>query len=438
MDKTSDINAEKALIGRIIVENYVYDDVSFLLPEDFDSSEHQSIFNCIKLLDGKVDEIVLGDLLDKQGKLEEIGSYHYLAEIANAAPLDGNPNYWAKIIKDHSDKRQLVNIAYDIGKKASLPSYSVKDLLIESEQRLSKITDSRVEQPTIHISEAITDMNNDLDNISSDNDGVIGLRTGLHDLDDILSGILSPDLIIVAGRPGMGKTAFALNMVDGIYKNDNPGASFIKTREMLSKQLVSRLIASNSKINTRALKTAKLSKTEYGRLRYSQDHFNSKSIYFNHKTSTINETCFEMRKLARKKTLVLGVVDYLQLMTGDKNGTREREISDISGKLKNLAIELDIPIIALSQLNRALENRTDKRPILSDLRESGAIEQDADIILFLYRDIVYNENTNSPDICEIEIAKHRNGPTGRIELLFHEQYTKFSNIPKYDSDRFLR
>ena len=430
-----DFDAEQAILGSIIEDNELLEKIlNILKPEIFHSINHQYIFRAIVELNRTqipVDEITLGDQLKSLNQLEEIGGYTYLAELVQCAPSSGNIVEWSIIIQEHAILRDLISITSDIGRKARDPEQNVNQLLIEAQEKILKISEIKSINNMEHIKDVFLNSFKELEKRSvSKEDDVVGIPTGFVDLDKIINGLIAPDLIVIAARTSMGKTALALNIVEYIYSRDEKRACVIFSREMSNTQIAMRMLSSSGKVEGRKLATGNnLTQEDWDRLAMATDSLITAPIYFDEKTITVNQIAHSLRTLNRKHKEGLGlvVVDYMQLLKGTKEN-REQEIAEISRGLKNLCKELNIPIIALSQLNRALEKRSDKRPELSDLRESGAIEQDADIILFIYRDEIYNKDSPHKGIAEILIKKHRNGPTGLIKLQFMSKYTRFSNL----------
>ena len=431
----NDFDAEQAILGSVIEDNELLEKIlNILKPEIFHSISHQYIFRAIVELNRKqipVDEITLGDQLKSLNQLEETGGYIYLAELAGCAPSSGNIEWYANIIHDHAVLRDLISLTTDIGRKARDPEQNVNELLIEAQEKILKISETKIQKNTFHIKEVLADSFKQLEKRSENNGEIIGIPSGFIDLDKMTSGLIDEALIIIAARPAIGKTSFALNIVEYIHtKKRINGATLVFTREMSKRQIAMRLLSTSGKIDNKAIKTGNLDQDEWDKLALATDQLSDSRIFINKNSYTIDQVKHEARLLNRqeKDGLSLIVLDYIQLFKGSKKQPREQEISEITRELKSLALELGIPVIALSQLNRELEKRSDKRPQLSDLRESGAIEQDADIVMFIYRDEIYDDNSPDRGIAEIKIGKHREGPTGTIKLQFIGRYTKFSNL----------
>lgn len=430
-----DFEAEQAILGSIIFNNnFINEVIGILSPNSFHSKHHQHIFRAILELsetNQPIDEISLGNQLKKYGKLEEIGNYGYLAELVVFVPPTINIPYWAKTVAENAMLRDLISIASDISRKARDPQQSINSLLIEAENKIQEIASNSIQKHTKKLGDVLQEVYKDLEKASKTPDKDIGLMSGFEELDDLTDGFMPGDLIIIAARPGHGKSTIALNIANYIshqYKK----TVMLFSREMQMKKLAKRALMSDGKINYRFLKTGKGEQEDWDKLSKSANKLSDCNIYLNDKTKQIDEIIFESKNQNKKLGGVdLFIFDYLQKIVGCGQRIREQEISDISAKLKDLAMDLDVPVIALAQLSRALEKRPDKHPILSDLRESGAIEQDADIILFIYRDELYNEKSDKKGMADIEAAKVRDGPTGMIELIFSGKYTKFENVPKF-------
>ncbi len=432
-----DFEAEQAVLGAIIENNDVLAETAVILASaSFFSVPHQHIYRAMLELmetDQPIDEVLLGDQLKSLSQLEDVGGYAYLAELIDCVPSSGNTMYYAKIIQEHAQLRDLISTTVDIGKKSRDPEQNISELLAEAETKIAEIATRTSEKSYRHIKDVLASSFKRLEKISETSEEITGIPTGFIDLDRFTSGLQSSDLIIVAARPSMGKTAFALNIASYVAtQSQEKGATLIFSMEMSKEQLALRMLSSESRVDSKKLRTGNLDDNEWDRLAMATDKLSVVPIYINDSTNT---TPFELVSICKQldKEFEHGVsvviVDYLQLMHGNRpNAPREQEIAEISRSLKGVAKQLDIPVIALSQLNRALENRADKHPQLADLRESGSIEQDADIILFIYRDEVYNEDSPDKGIAEIIISKHRNGPTGTVRLAFVGKFTKFANL----------
>ncbi len=433
------LEAEQSLLGGLMLDNMAWDKVADLVSEvDFYRDDHRRIFRHIaRLVElGKpADVVTVFESLEKSGEAEQAGGLAYLGEIANNTPSAANIRRYGEIIRERAILRKLVAVGDDIASSALTPSgKDAKVLLDEAEAKVFEIAEAGSRQssgfvPIQPILGQVVDRIQELydrDNPSE----ITGVPTGFSDLDQLTSGLQPTDMIVVAGRPGMGKTAFALNVAEHVAVECGlPVAIF--SMEMPGTQLAMRFISSVGRLDQHRLKTGKLNDDEWQRLTFALGKLHEAPIHID-ETPGLNPT--DLRARARRLyrqcgKLGLIVVDYLQLMSTLRHGdNRAAELSEISRSIKSLAKELHVPIFALSQLNRSLEQRTDKRPVMSDLRESGAIEQDADIIMFIYRDEIYNPDTQDKGTAEIIIGKHRNGPTGKVRMTFIGEHTRFENF----------
>ena len=433
------LEAEQAVLGAVFLNSKAMDSlIGILLPGTFHADHHRHIFRAMLELDNlkiPIDEITLGDQLHTIGKLDDAGGYAYLAELAELAPVSGNIVYYAKILKEHEQLRDLISITSDIGRKSRDPQQNVNQLLIEAETKIREIALSNMDDGFVLIKGIVQDNLEELEELSKNKETVIGIKTGFIEQDALTSGLLPSDLIVVAGRPGMGKTAYGLNIATYAATMDcKPGAVGYVSREMSNKKISKRSIAAEGEIDTHFLKTGKTKEQDtWDKLGHTVDNLSVANLYINDKAKHIDQIINQTRSLDKqlKDGVKLLIVDYLQRIKTDKKDTRAEEIGDITGKLKDLAKDLDIPVVLLSQLNRGLENRPDKRPELADLKASGSIEEDADLIIFIYRDDYYDPRSKDRGIAEIHTKKHRDGPTGMVRLIWKPKYTKFCNLPKY-------
>ena len=442
----NDYEAEQAVLGSIIYDNETMNAVaSMLIPASFYTPAHQHIFRAmLELVENNqpIDELLLGDQLKTLNQMDEIGGYSYLASLVDCAPSSGNIVYYAKIIKEHALLRQLISTSTDIARKSRDPEKNVTELLAEAEGKIAEIAIRTGDRSYKHIKEIISTCYERLEKISGDTNEITGIATGFKDLDTLTSGLQNSDLIIVASRPSMGKTSFALNIAQYVTtRTDNKGAVIIFSLEMSNEQLALRMLTSEAKIDSKLVRSGNLEKVDWSRLAMATELLSTTPIYISDKTNItpyeLITVCKQLHK-EHEHGVSLIMLDYLQLMKGTKqNVPREQEIAEISRSLKSLAKELNVPVVALAQLNRALESRVNKRPMMADLRESGAIEQDADIIMFIYRDEVYNEDTPDIGIAEIIVAKHRNGPTGMVKLTFVGKHAKFANFSERSPNEYL-
>lgn len=437
------INAEQAVIGALMLDRQAWDKVADrLIEEDFYRRDHQIVFRSIKMLAEKqapLDVITLSEALEQLGWLEECGGLAYLATLAKETPSAANIIAYADIVREKSVLRQLIASGAEIADLAYYPKgRQTIELIEQAEQKVFHIADQYRRQGTgfKSIRPLLASAIDRIESLYHRSDSITGVSTGFQDLDNLTSGLQTSDLIIVAGRPSMGKTSFAMNIAEHVAIQEKvPVAVF--SMEMPGEQLAMRLISSLGRIDQHRVRTGKLEDDEWPRLTMATNLLAETTLYIDDTPSmTPTEVRARCRRLARENGGKLGLVvlDYLQLMQSPGAESRVNEISEISRSLKALAKELNVPVIALSQLNRSLEQRPNKRPMMSDLRESGAIEQDADVILFIYRDEVYNKESTDKGVAEIIIAKQRNGPIGDVRLTFLGPYTRFEN---YISDPFI-
>lgn len=431
------ITAEQSVIGALMLDKQAWDKVAdFLIEDDFYRRDHQLIYRAIKLLAEKqspLDVITLSETLEQLGWLEECGGLAYLATLAKETPSAANIVAYAEIVREKSVLRQLISSGGDIADLAYHPQGRQTIELIEAaEQRVFHIADQYRRKGTgfSPIKPLLAKAIDRIEMLFQKEGHITGASSGFNDFDEMTSGLQPSDLIIVAGRPSMGKTTFAMNIAEHVaIKEQVPVAVF--SMEMPGEQLAMRMISSLGRIDQHRVRTGKLEDDEWPRMTSAINILAETKLFIDDTPAmTPTEVRARCRRLAREHDGQLGLVvlDYLQLMQSPGAESRVNEISDISRSLKALAKELNVPVIALSQLNRSLEQRPNKRPVMSDLRESGAIEQDADVIVFIYRDEVYNKETADKGTAEIIIAKQRNGPIGTARLTFLGQYTRFENF----------
>jgi len=431
------LEAEQAIIGGLLLDNQAWDKVQDKLCEDdFYRTEHRLLFRVIQELSAKhqpFDVITLLNGLQLREELDLVGGETYLFDLANNTPSIANISTYAEIVREKSVQRQLIQVANEIADCAYHPKQrDVVELLDFAEQKVFAIAEQTPSQGgPENIKSVLSRAVEKIDELYHNGTAITGLPTGLKDLDDKTSGLQASDLVIVAGRPSMGKTSFVMNIAEHAAI-ESKKAVLVFSMEMPADSLAMRMMSSLGRIDQHRLRTGQLSEEDWPRVT-SSVHMLSESPLFIDDTPAL--TPAEMRARARRLMrehgqLGLIVVDYLQLMQvpGFKADNRTAEISEISRSLKNLAKELSVPVVALSQLNRSLEQRQDKRPVMSDLRESGAIEQDADVIIFIYRDEVYHEDSPDKGSAEIIIAKQRNGPIGRVKVAFLGQFTRFEDM----------
>lgn len=436
------LEAEVSVLGGVLLENEALSRVLEVVNEgDFYREAHRQIFSALLHLyerNEPADLITLSEVLKKRDALEKVGGIEYLNFLVNSVPTAANIAYYAKIIKEKSILRKLINRATEIINLGFGDAGDVDESLDRAERLIFEISEDRVRPSFFHIKDIIKASFKTIENLYEKKQLITGVPTGFTKLDDLTSGLQPSDLIIVAGRPSMGKTALALNITQHAAIEDGiPSAIF--SLEMSKEQLALRLLCSEAKVDAHRLRGGFLSETDWPKLTRAAGSLSEAPIFIDDTPGlTVLEMRAKSRRLKAEHNLGLVVVDYLQLMRGRANSeTREQEISDISRSLKALAKELRLPVIALSQLNRKVEDRGDRRPQLADLRESGAIEQDADVIIFLYRDEVYNRSEDNPHKgkAEIIVGKQRNGPTDKFELAFLDKYTCFENLSPIQEDR---
>ncbi|MBR51887.1 MAG: replicative DNA helicase [Gammaproteobacteria bacterium] len=432
--------AERAVLGGLMLETQRFDAVIQVIKEnDFDGRDHQIIFQSMSELieeNKPLDPITVSEKLDNKNSLNKVGGKEYLVELATSTPSAANLEAYAEIIRQRSITRQLMVANSEIAELISNPQgQNGAALLDQAESIIFALNDeaSKDNQNLQSMKDLVPETLDRLYEISNKSGGLIGSSTGFVDLDNKLQGIQNGDLIIVAGRPSMGKTSFAMNIAENVLlDDDNDGAVLIFSLEMPASQLMTRLLAGMSKLNQQHVRSGMLKEDELKLFLKESENLKNRPLWIDDSSMlSPMELRAKARRLARteKNGLSLIVVDYLQLMQLPLSSeNRVNQISEISRSLKSLAKELNVPVVALSQLNRAVEQRTNRRPIMADLRDSGAIEQDADVILFIYRDAVYNEDTEQGNKAEIIIGKQRNGPIGVINLTFLEEFTRFENF----------
>ncbi len=432
--------AEQSVLGALMLDHRAWDRIiDHVSSLDFYRNEHRLIFTAMEQLAKRshpFDMLTVAEVLKEFGQLESVGGESYLFELANNTPTAANVVAYAEIVRERSVLRQLIEIGTDIAENAFNPDGRVtKELLDEAERRVFKVSEQRTRGVgPIPINDLLAKTADRIDTLYHAGNAFTGLPTGFIDFDDMTSGLQSGDLVIVAGRPSMGKTTFAMNIAEyaAMHSTKEGGKPvLIFSMEMPAESLVMRMLSSLGRVDQHRVRTGKLNDSEWPRITSAISMLSEVKMYIDDTPSlTPTEVRSRARRVAREHGgLGLVVIDYLQLMQvfGTKEN-RTTEISEISRSLKALAKELHVPVMALSQLNRSLEQRQNRRPVMSDLRESGAIEQDADLIAFIYRDEVYNEDSPEKGVAEIIIAKQRNGPIGKVNLTFLGQFTRFENF----------
>ena len=426
------VEAEQSVLGSILLDKEAMISVSeTLVPEDFYKEAHKVIYeSMLKLYNSQseIDLITLTDELRDQGYLDDIGGIAYITSLSTVVPTTSNIKYYVNIVKEKSISRQLISAANDIINLGYDGSAKVEYVLENAEKKIFDISQERATNDFQPINQVISEALSMLEKLYEEKNDVTGLTTGFRDLNKKINGLQKYDLLLIAARPAMGKTAFALNLVqNAALKGDASVAVF--SLEMSKEQLVQRMIASQSTVELKKIKTGTLADNDWPRITDGMAILSGAKIHIDDTPGIkISELRSKCRKLKIEKGLDLVLIDYLQLMEGEgQNESRQQEIAKISRSLKILAKELDCPVVALSQLSRAPEQRADHRPMLSDLRESGSIEQDADIVMFLYRDEYYNPDTEKKNIGEVIVAKNRHGETGTVELVWFGGIQKFAD-----------
>ncbi|KON66728.1 replicative DNA helicase [Peribacillus butanolivorans] len=435
------IEAEQAVLGAIFLEPSSLTVTSeVLIPEDFYRSSHQKIFNVmIKLNDeGKaVDLITVTEELAAAKNLEEVGGVSYLSELAGSVPTAANIEYYARIVEEKSLLRRLIRTATNIAQEGYSREDEVEELLGEAEKTIMEVAQRKNSGSFQNIKDVLVRTYDNIEVLTTRKGDVTGIPTGFAELDRMTAGFQRNDLIIVGARPSVGKTAFALNIAQNVATKTEENVA-IFSLEMGAEQLVMRMLCAEGNINAQNLRTGSLTDEDWRKLTMAMGSLSNAGIYIDDTPGVrIGEIRSKCRRLKQEHGLGMILIDYLQLIQGDgrSGDNRQQEVSEISRSLKALARELQVPVIALSQLSRGVEQRQDKRPMMSDIRESGSIEQDADIVAFLYRDDYYDKESENKNIIEIIIAKQRNGPVGTVSLAFVKEYNKFVNLERrFDDD----
>jgi len=429
------LEAEQSVLGGILLDNHALNAVlEILVAKDFYSEAHRRIFAAILALSERgdpIDLITLSNSLKDRKQLDSVGGAVYLASLVDNVPSAANVAYYAKIIKNKAILRGLIGTATEIITNSFQTGADVDQVLDEAEHAIFEISENKIRPSFYPFRDIIKKSIETVEHLYENKEMVTGVATGYERIDDLTSGFQKSDLIIIAGRPSMGKTAFALNIAShAALESGIPVAIF--SLEMAKEQLALRMLASEAKVDSQRIRKGFLGETDWEKLVGAAGRLSEAPIFIDDTPAiTVLEMKAKARRLKAESGLELILLDYLQLMRGGAyKDSREQEISEISRSLKALAKELNVPVVALSQLNRKVEDRTNRRPQMADLRESGAIEQDADVIAFIYRDEIYNKSPDNPDrgIAEIEIAKHRNGPTGTIKLRFIPETQTFKDM----------
>ena len=432
-----DIEAEQAIIGSMLTDkDAVIAAVEVLQEQDFYREDNKIIYSAILNLYKNaepIDIITLKSELKSMGKFEAVGGLEYIVQLPDKVPTTSNVEQYIKIVEEKSMLRALIKTADELITLGYDPTQEVEQVIDTAEKKIFQVMQKKNQKGYSSIKDILVDTFTQLEQLYNQKESITGVPTGFVDLDYRTSGLHNSDLILVAARPAMGKSAFALNIAtNAAVRAKVPVAIF--SLEMSKEQMTNRILCSEAMVDSAKVRTGKIDDDEWAKLAATSGELSEAGIYIDDTPGiSIMEIRAKCRKMKLEKNIGLVVIDYLQLVQGSnkKGGSREQEIAEISRSLKILAKEIDVPVIALSQLSRAPEQRIDHRPMLSDLRESGSIEQDADIVMFLYRDDYYNEDTEKKNIAEVIIAKHRSGATGTVELLWLANYTKFANIERY-------
>ena len=432
------LEAEQSVLGAVLLENTAMARAMEILTEgDFYRTAHRRIYTGMLELSEQsevIDQITLTERLKRTGALEEVGGAAYLAELVQTVPTAANVRYHCKIVRDKALLRGLITTSTEVVTRGYEGMSSVDDLLEFAERSVFSLAQGKMARAFTPLGSIIKESLDLVDTLSKRKERVTGVPTGFYDLDDVTAGLQPSDLVVIAGRPSMGKTSLALGFAQhaAIHAHATVG---IFSLEMSNAQLVLRMLSSEAHVDSHLLRTGRLQKEDWWRLAEAAGRLEQSRIFVDDTGDlTVQQMRGKARRLKAECGLDLLIVDYLQLMQGRSNAeSRQQEISDISRSLKALAKELNVPVIALSQLSRAVEARKPPIPMLADLRESGAIEQDADVVMFIYREEVYEPETEQKGIADILIRKHRNGPTGDRKLLFHDRYAKFENLDNRES-----
>lgn len=428
------IEAEQAVLGAMLIKKEAIAEVQEILqPDDFYREAHRIVYEAMVQLqnnDEAVDLVTLTEQLRKSEQLDKIGGLAFITQLANAVPTAANVVYHAKIVKEKAELRSLINAATAIASAAYEDNTDVENIMDDAEKKILAVANRQNGGAFESMKSIVMRTFERINILYESKGGLTGISSGFKDLDKLTAGLQKSDLILVAARPSMGKTAFTLNIAS--YVGTHGGKVAFFSLEMSKEQLMQRMLCAEGGIDATKLRTGQLDTQEWNKLVHVADTLSRAPIYIDDTAGiTVMELRSKARRLKAEHGLDLIIIDYLQLMQGrpSKNGdNRQQEISEISRSLKALARELDVPVIALSQLSRSVESRQIKKPMLSDLRESGSLEQDADIVMFLYREDYYDKDTENKNITDIIVAKHRNGPVDTISLFFQKEYTKFRDL----------
>lgn len=433
------IDAEQSVLGAILLDREaIFKAMKTLRPEDFYRESHKKLYETMLFLNesgSPVDLITVSEHLRQQGDLERFGGVAYIASLAEMVPTAANIEYYAHIVEEKALLRTLIHLSTRIAGRGYEEGEEPEKLIAEAERMIMELGSRRLSTTFYSIREVLLDTFAQLANRYDNRGNITGVPTSFGDLDSICCGLQPSDFILLAGRPSMGKTALGVNIgYSAALKHNVPVAIF--SLEMSKEQLVQRILSAEAKVDQQRLRTGELDEEDWQNLHETKGKLASAPIYIDDTAAiTVRQIRAKARQLQSEKGLGLIVIDYLQLMQGNRRSeNRQQEISEISRSLKGLAKELNIPVLALAQLSRSVEQREKKRPIMSDLRESGSLEQDADLVMFIYRDEYYNPDSEKKGIAEIIISKHRNGPVGTVELGFLREFTKFVPLLKNTED----
>jgi replicative DNA helicase len=426
------LEAEQAVLGAILMDPQALTLVAERLrPDDFYRQGHQRLFQAMLNVAERgepVDLVTVTEELQKTKQLEEVGGVSYLTELADSVPTSAHADHYARIVEEKAILRRLIRTATQIATSGYTGGDDVAEIIDDAERKILDISQRRIRKAFLPIRDILMDTYERIEQMHENQGELTGIPTGFPDLDRMTSGLQRSDLIILAARPSMGKTAFALNLAQNVALHAGETVA-IFNMEMPAIQLVQRMLSAEGNIDAQVFRTGNLGEEDWEKLTMAIGTLAEVPIFIDDTPGlTVFDIRAKLRRLQAEHGLGLVVIDYLQLIRGRGGESRQQEISEISRSLKLLARELNVPVIALSQLSRAVEQRQDKRPMLSDLRESGSIEQDADIVAFLYRDDYYDEESERKNIMEVIIGKHRNGPVGKVELLFLKNYNKFLSL----------
>jgi replicative DNA helicase len=424
------VDAEEAILGALLIDpDAIIRVATFLNAEDFYREKHGWIYDTALTLHDRrepIDLLTVCDELDRRGQLDEVGGPAFITALVNAVPTSIHAEHYARIVERTGTRRRLIEAAGQIAALAYQEADDVDEVVDRAEQVLFGVSERRISRELVPVKQVLSAYYDRIEYLTRHRGELIGIPTGFERIDKLLGGLQRSDMVILAARPSVGKTSLALAFAHNAAKKHGQRVAFFSL-EMSSEQVVQRIISAETAIDAQRLRRGEIEQDEWGRFMKATGDLAETYFFID---DTPGASALELRTKARRLHAEVGVdlivVDYLQLMRGDfRSENRVQEISSISRALKALARELNVPVLALSQLSRSVESRTDKRPILSDLRESGALEQDADVVMFIYRDEMYNENTEWPNIADVIVAKHRNGPTGNVQLYFRKELAQF-------------